>query len=178
MTEMHKQLRRPELQRSVFSFAQTSPSDLVRSKLSPSEMQYRALAYLPDELLNHIPEDGNTYSLFQGFQATIPESPPGKRHRRRVSRGRKLLEEQHDEPGGSVTMAKLGKERDAVSHQLEMMGIRKNMASSEIREIDNKILNLTRMREIVLERLADLEQAEAVLEHDRTYVAGDAWIWD
>ena len=46
------------------------------------------------------------------------------------------------------------------------MGIRKNMASSEIREIDNKISNLNYMRKIVLDRLAGLEQEEAMLEHD------------
>lgn len=51
-------------------------------------------------------------------------------------------------------------------HELEMLGIRKNMASSEIREIDNKIANLAGMRKIILERLAGLEQEEALLEHD------------
>jgi len=49
------------------------------------------------------------------------------------------------------------------------MSIRKNMASSEIHEIDNKIANLNSMRRIVLERLAGLEQEEALLEHDSLY---------
>lgn len=40
------------------------------------------------------------------------------------------------------------------------------MASSEIREIDIKIMNLNNMRRIVLDRLAGLEQEEALLEHD------------
>ena len=53
-------------------------------------------------------------------------------------------------------------------HELEMLGVRKNMASSEIREIDLKIANLTGMRRIILERLAGLEQEEALLEHDST----------
>jgi division protein 1 len=43
------------------------------------------------------------------------------------------------------------------------------MASSEIREIDNKIANLGSMRKIVLDRLAELEQEEALLEHDSMY---------
>lgn len=51
-------------------------------------------------------------------------------------------------------------------HELEMLSIRKNMASSEIREIDNKIANLAGMRKIILERLAGLEQEEALMEHD------------
>ncbi|KAJ5042404.1 uncharacterized protein L3040_004953 [Drepanopeziza brunnea f. sp. 'multigermtubi'] len=168
MSDLHKQLRRPNLQRSVFSFAKTTPTDLVRSKLSTSEIQYRALTYLPDELLANIPEDENVYSLFQGFQATMPEgSPDGKKHKRKVSRGRKLLED--DKSVGSddpPSMAKLRREQNSLNHRLEMMGIRKNMASSEIREIDSKISNLNYMRKIVLDRLAGLEKEEAMLEHD------------
>ena len=167
MSDLHKQLRRPNLQRSVFSFAKTSPTDMVRSKLSTSEIQYRALTFLPDDLLENIPEDENSYSLFQGFQATLPSSPEGKKHRRKISRGRKLIEDDKSEAdGGPPTLAKLKKEQKALNHQLEMMGIRKNMASSEIHEIDNKIANLGIMRGIVLDRLAGLEQDEAMLEHD------------
>ena len=172
MSDLHKQLRRPNLQRSVFSFAKTTPTDLVRSKLSTSEIQYRALTFLPDELLNNIPDDENSYSLFQGFQATVPTtspsgSPRGKRHQRKVSRGRKLLEDDKSESDSTPpSLAKLKKEQSALNHQLEMMGIRKNMASSEIHEIDNKLSNLNFMRKIVLDRLAGLEQDEAMLEHD------------
>jgi division protein 1 len=171
MSDLHKQLRRPNLQRSVFSFAKTSPTDLVRSKLSTSEIQYRALTFLPDELLRNIPDDENTYSLFQGFQATLPtsptSSPKSKRHQRKVSRGRKLLEDdKSDSDSTPPSLAKLKKEQNALNHQLEMMGIRKNMASSEIHEIDSKISNLNSMRKIVLDRLAGLEQEEAMLEHD------------
>lgn len=155
------------MQRSVFSFANTTPTDLVRSKLSTSEIQYRALTYLPDELLANIPDDENTYSLFQGFQATLPDiTPESKRHRRRISRGRKLLEDDKSDAETPPTLSKLTKERKTLNHQLEMMGIRKNMASSEIHEIDNKIANLNSMRRIVLDRLAGLEQEEALLEHD------------
>ncbi len=171
MADLQKQLRRPNLQRSVFSFAKTTPTDLVRSKLSTSEIQYRALAFLPDELLANIPEDENAYSLFQGFQATLPDSSPeGKKHRRRISRGRKLLEDDKSESETPPTLGRLKKERSALNHQLEMMGIRKNMASSEIHEIDNKIANLNSMRRIVLDRLAGLEQEEALLEHDSPYI--------
>ena len=170
MSDLHKQLRRPNLQRSVFSFAKTTPTDLVRSKLSTSEIQYRALTYLPDELLANIPENENAYSLFQGFQATLPEpSLEGKRHRRRIPRGRKLLEDDKSDSDTPPNLSKLKKEKNALNHQLEMMGIRKNMASSEIHEIDNKIANLNSMRRIVLDRLAGLEQEEALLEHDSKY---------
>ncbi|KAK4208448.1 Mitochondrial division protein 1 [Rhypophila decipiens] len=167
MGEVTKQLRRPGLQRNVFSMARTTPTDLVRSKLSTKEIQSRALSYLPEEMLQNIPEAENSYSLFQGFQASFPDfTQEGKKHRRRVSRGRKLLEETPIQPGTPHAVHKLKKEKSSMMHQFEMLGIRKNMASSEIREIDNKIANLAGMRKIILDRLANLEQEEALLEHE------------
>lgn len=169
MAEVHRQMRRPSLQRSMLSVARTTPTDLVRSKLSTREIQHRALSYVPDELLHNIPEDDNSYSLFQGFQASFPElTEEGRGHRRRVSRGRKLLEDRDVgvTPDSPHAVQKLRKEKASMMHELEMLGVRKNMASSEIREIDNKIANLGGMRRIILERLAGLEQEEALLEHD------------
>ncbi|KAK3318644.1 putative mitochondrial fission protein [Apodospora peruviana] len=173
MSEVQKQLRRPNLQRSMFSMARTTPTDLVRSKLSTREIQSRALSYVPDDMLQNIPENDNSYSLFQGFQATFPElTDEGKKHRRRVSRGRKLLEETPIQPGSPHAVQKLKKEKSSMIHQFEMLGVRKNMASSEIREIDNKMANLAGMRKIILDRLANLEQEEALLEHDIIEVEG------
>jgi mitochondrial division protein 1 len=164
MSEVHKQLRRPNLQRNMFSMARTTPTDLVRSKISTREIQSRALSHVPEEMLRNIPEDENSYSLFQGFQATFPNfTEEGKKHRRRVSRGRKLLDEV---PGAHNSVHKLKKEKGSMMHELEMLVVRKNMASSEIREIDTKIANLEGMRKILLDRLARLEQEEALLEHD------------
>lgn len=166
MSALQKELRRPGIQQRVFSYAKASPTELVRSKLSTTEIQHRALTYLPDELLANIPEDENAYSLFQGFQATLPESESEhrKRNKRRNSRGQKLLET--DDGEGKTPLEKLKKERHGLNHRLEMMGVRKNMCSAEIREIDNKISNLNTMRKIVLDRLGDLEQDEVQTEQD------------
>lgn len=170
MSELQKELRRPGIQRRVFSYARASPTELVRSKLSTSEIQHRALTYLPDEILHNIPETDHVFSLFQGFQATLPEvaeSEHRKWHKRRNSKGQKLLGEKDDEDlEGPPALVKLRTERLALSRRLEMMGVRKNMCSSEIREIDNKISNLNSMRKIVLERLGDLEQDELQVEQD------------
>ncbi|ETS83177.1 Mitochondrial division protein 1 [Pestalotiopsis fici W106-1] len=167
MAEVHKQLKRPGIQRSMFSMAKTTPTDMVRSRFSTSEIQTRALSYLSDDMLQQIPDNENSYSLFQGFQASFPElNEVGKKHRRRVSRGRKMIEDTPRTPDGPRHLQSLKKERSSLMHELEMLGIRKNMASVEIREIDNKIANLHGMRRIILERLAGLEQEEALLEHD------------
>lgn len=168
MAEVHKQLKRPTMQRSMFSMARTTPSEMVRAKLSKTEIQHRALTYLPDELLVNIPENDNSYSLFQGFQASFPElTDEGKKHKRRVSRGRKLIDDGKATAGTPQSLHNLKQEKSSMMHELEMLSVRKNMASSEIREIDIKIANLGGMRRIILERLAGLEQDEAILEHDR-----------
>lgn len=168
MSGLQKELRRPGIQQRVFSYAQASPTELVRSKLSRTEIQHRVLTYLPDELLANIPENENLYSLFQGFQATLPEgeSRHRKDHRRLGSNGQKLLGDKDSDVDGSLSVAKLKKDRNDLNHRLEMMNVRKNMCSSEIREIDNKIANLNSMRKIVLDRLGDLEQDESNVEHE------------
>ncbi|KAL6884247.1 WD40-repeat-containing domain protein [Trichoderma longibrachiatum] len=167
MAEVHKQMKRPSVQRGMFSMARSSPTEIVRSKLSTAEIQHRALTHLPDELLSNIPDHQNAYSLFQGFQASFPDlAQDGKKHRRRPSRGRKLLEEGDGTPATPTKLAQLKKEKTAMVHELELLGVRKSMVSCEIREIDNKIANLYGMRRIVLERLAGFEQDEATLEHD------------
>lgn len=124
---------------------------------------------MPDELLNNLPEDTSTYSLFQGFQASVAENDNEHRksHRRRSSFGQRLLNEAGVNSDASPsTIGGMKKERDVLNRRLEMMGIRKNMCSAEIHEIDHKISNLNNMRKIVLDRLASLEMDEADLEHE------------
>ena len=166
--ELHRELRRPMLQRSVFSFAQTTPRELVRSRISVPEIQQRALASVPDTLLANIPEDHNEYSLFQGFQASLPDDSPGAggdAARRRNARGQRLLHDASDDDDDNAnvapSMVALKKQKRAMLHRVEMMKVRKNVCVAEIHDIDNKIANLNTMRKIVLERLAGLEEDEA-----------------
>jgi len=168
MSSITRSMQRPGMQRGVFAFAQQAPTELVRSKLSTTEIAHRAMTFIPDEQLQSIPEDQNTYSLFQGFQATCPEgeSEHRKGHRRRNSKQHKLLGTGDVEEDGPPTIHSLKKKRNRINHGLEMMAIRKNMCTTEIREIDNKVANLATMREIVLDRLAALENDEAEVEHE------------
>ncbi|OAL40517.1 hypothetical protein AYO20_00253 [Fonsecaea nubica] len=168
MNSISRQMRRPGIQRAVFSFSQQAPSELVRAKLSTSEIAHRALTYISEEQLQNIPEAENTYSLFQGFQASLPEgeSEHRKGHRRRSSKQHRLLGAGDVEEDGPPSIHHLKKKRNSVNHKLEMMAIRKNMCTTEIRDIDNKIANLINMRKLALERLADLENDEAEVEHE------------
>ncbi|KAJ5160129.1 Mitochondrial division protein 1 [Penicillium canariense] len=169
MSGIHRELRRPSAQRKLFSLTQTTATDLVRSKLSTTEIQSRALSSLPDDLLANIPEDSSSYSLFQGFQASLPEEEHGhKKHRRRGSKTQKALRDSQKSGGLTAGPAGLKEERDALGRRLDMMGVRKNMCSAEIHEIDNKIANLHKMRQIVLDRLAGLEMDEAAMEVELT----------
>ncbi|OXV05458.1 hypothetical protein Egran_06774 [Elaphomyces granulatus] len=167
ISDIHRELRRPTVQRRILALAQTTPTDLVRSRLSTSEIQSRALSSLPAELLKNIPEDTSTYSLFQGFKASLPDpsNEHRKSHRRRSSRGQRLLGEAERGNALPQSVGGLKKERQILHHRMEMMNIRKNMCSAEIHEIDNKVTNLTNMRKIVLDRLAGLEMDEADLDH-------------
>ncbi|KAI2789912.1 Mitochondrial division protein 1 [Penicillium oxalicum] len=169
MSDIHRELRRPTAQRKVFSLTQTTPTDLMRSKLSTSEIQSRALSSLPDDLLANIPEDTSSYSLFQGFQASVPEEEPStKKHRRRSSKAQKALKDNEKAGMLKAGPTALKEERKALARRLDLMGIRKNMCSAEIHEIDNKIANLHKMRQIVLDRLAGLEMDEAAMEVEIT----------
>jgi division protein 1 len=169
--ELHREFRRPLMQRSVFSFAQTTPREIVRSRISVPEIQQRALAYIPNDLLSNIPEDNSEFSLFQGFQASLPDEPTGhgKKHGRHNARGQRLIgrgDEEEDDTKLPPSMRKLRNQKNGMSHRLEMMGVRKHMCIAEIHEIDNKIANLNTMRKMVLDRLAGLEIEEGELEHD------------
>ncbi|KAF1841211.1 mitochondrial division protein 1 [Cucurbitaria berberidis CBS 394.84] len=169
--ELHRELRRPMLQRSVFSFAQTTPREIVRSRISVPEIQQRALSYIPNDFLANIPEDNNEFSLFQGFQASLPDAPSGhgKKHGRHNARGQRLIgggEDEEDDKNVPPSMQKLRNQKHSMSHRLDMMGVRKHMCVAEIHEIDNKIANLNTMRKMVLDRLAGLEYEEVELEQD------------
>ncbi|KKF92838.1 Mitochondrial division protein 1 [Ceratocystis platani] len=182
MTQVHKQLTKPSIQRGVFALARTTPTDMVRSKFSRREIQHRALTTLSDEMLRNIPKiDNNTYSLFQGFQASHPEMAEDENNKTgsgsganrlsqkgRLERSRKLLRDAEDsgDPYSPQTLIAMKRDKASLTHDFEMLGVRKNMATCEIREIDNKISNLAGMRRILMERLASLEQDEALLEHD------------
>jgi division protein 1 len=160
----------------VFSIARAgNPRELIRSKFSHSEIEHRALSYLPDELLRNVPERRSTFSLLDGFKASLPTtdddvdaaiSGKKKAHGRRNSKGQKLLIAVEEEEKGPAKLVKCKRDRDRLEHKLEMMGVRKTMCASEIREIDEKIANLNTMRKVILERLAGLEDEERDMEHE------------
>lgn len=164
------------IQRSVFSLAKAHPRELIRSNFNTTEIEHRALTYVSDDLLQNIPQTRSPFSLLEGFNASLPDETSlaekvsrRRKGRRGGSKEQKLLE---DETSGPPQLVGMKREKDRLDHRLEMMGIRKTMCASEIREIDDKIANLNTMRKVILERLADLEQEEHDLEGEIGELAG------
>jgi mitochondrial division protein 1 len=118
MTSISRTMRRPAIQRSMLSFTQQAPTELIRSKVSTSEIAHRAITFISDEQLANIPEVDNTYSLFQGFQASMPESESEHRkgHRRRSSKQQKLLGAGDVEEDGPPNIQSLKKKRNPQEH--------------------------------------------------------------
>ncbi|OQO09455.1 hypothetical protein B0A48_04855 [Cryoendolithus antarcticus] len=173
LSTVHRSLRRPMIQRSVFSFAKANPRELIRSNFNTAEIEQRAITFIPDELLKNVGKSSSPYSLFEGFQASVPEDDGeetlaekvGRRRRKHGSKGQKLLAGAvAEEEEGPPALAKLRGTKGRLDRKLEMMGIRKTMCASEIKEIDAKIQGLSDMRRVVLERLKGLEEEEYELE--------------
>lgn len=86
-----------------------------------------------------------------------------KKHGRKGSKGQKALEGVGEE-GEGEKLGRVRREKGRAEHRLEMMGVRKTMCASEIREIDGKVGRLQALRKVALERLAGLETEERDLE--------------
>lgn len=93
--------------------------------MSPSDISFRAITYLPDELLYDIPETGDSaLSLFQGFKASLPDAgsstalrkgTKGHMHHRRQSKANEHLTEGQ----------RLQRERDSLVRDLDVITVRK-----------------------------------------------------
>ncbi|ORY85638.1 WD40-repeat-containing domain protein [Protomyces lactucae-debilis] len=164
-------LKRPSFQKRLLS--STSPSELLRTNLSPSEISYRQITYLSEEMLRDIPEDdgSQSISLFQGFEASLPDTPRKSLERKRIShhshRRSSSIQGRSSSVNGRIRQsrtpdsAKWEKERDLTNHKLEVLGVRKALASQEIKEIDGKLAKLNSMRSELIAKLEQFEIMEA-----------------
>ncbi|KAI1539433.1 Ndh NADH dehydrogenase FAD-containing subunit [Pyrenophora tritici-repentis] len=136
--ELHRELRRPLMQRSVFSFAQTTPREIVRSRISVPEIQQRALAYIPNDLLANIPEDNSEFSLFQGFEASLPENM-GHRLEMMGVRKHMCVAEIHEIDN---KIANLNTMRKMVLDRLAGLEIEEGELEQDLLTVDNQIEDL------------------------------------
>jgi mitochondrial division protein 1 len=102
-----------------------NPRELLRTTLS--DISLNTITHLPDELLYDIPETGDSpLSLFQGFNASLPDSSPStalrkgsKSHSHHHKPGSKPHSELHTEAH------RLHRERSSLLQDLEVLTIRK-----------------------------------------------------
>lgn len=158
-------IRKPAFQKRFFSFnKRRAPSEVVRSTLaSKDDIRYRALTTIPDELFSNLPRGASNFSLFQGFQALTTTSDytvsPGIDDLKRA-----LPDSNTPKELKPPTRKQILREKEAISHTLDLLEIRKGLAANEITEIDRKVAHLQSTRSIVFERVASLEQEEFHLE--------------
>ncbi|KAH3686198.1 hypothetical protein WICPIJ_002832 [Wickerhamomyces pijperi] len=129
------------------------------------------------------------FSLFQGFNAALPainEEIELNKSLKSDARGDDIIKQithqdsnsESDEefkfklPFGitkekiadTYSTNKLTGYKDKIGENLDLLEIRKNLAASEIIEIDNKIAKLQELRQLVFKRVAKIEQNELFLE--------------
>lgn len=166
-------LRKPAFQTRFFSFKRRAPSEVVRSTLASKEdTRYRALTTIPDELFANLPRGTNTFSLFQGFQASTSSND----HLGVLAGGLedlKLALPDENTPKELIPPSRkeILKEKDSINSTLDLLEIRKSLAANEINEIDRKICHLQSTRAIVFERVATLEQEEFQLENKLRHIS-------
>src|SRR5262245_15108634 len=98
---------------------------LIRTTLTPSDISFRAITYLHDELLYDIPETGDTaLSLFQGFRASLsdPSSSTALRNGSKSSHHHQTSTSKGQ--GSFSNLQKLQRDRDALAKDLEIVTIR------------------------------------------------------
>jgi division protein 1 len=169
-----------------------SSTEYYKQAFKTSKAAYKLLTHIPDELLDDIPEEKTTssFTLFQGFNASLPAVDEEIELNKSLSDGdlfvKKLTESQEqgkneddddqfkfklpngitpDKINESYSTDKLSFYKEQVSNNLDLLEIRKNLAASEIMEIDNKISKLQELRKLVFKRVAKFEQNELFLEH-------------
>jgi division protein 1 len=178
------QRRSPHIDLSGSKFA--TSSEYFKNKFTSSKAAYKVLTHISDDLLQDIPDEKpqTSFTLFQGFNAAIPAIDEEIELSKNLQQGSDFLqkltssqkEDQDDYdfklPNGitkekiqdSYSTPRLNQYRDQISDNLDLLEIRKNLAASEIIEIDNKISRLQGLRQLVFKRVAKLEQNELFLE--------------
>ncbi len=107
---------------------------------------------IPQSMLEALPENRCKVSLLQGFRATLTPLP----HPAAPLTPRQI--------SASNSAPQLNEYKVSISASLDLLELRKSLAAQEIADIDDRIALLQNKREIVFDRVANLEQEEMLLE--------------
>ncbi|KAK9369143.1 hypothetical protein V1509DRAFT_621271 [Lipomyces kononenkoae] len=165
INDMAPSLRRPDIQRRIFSFnpggARVSRGGgSIVGKAAPNLL-------LSKEMLSDLPESKHIYSLLQGFKATLPEPSVEESQ---ISN--KLIRSSRSKPMEPVQETKLElngikrleTDKADVIRKLQRLDIRKSTVIEGIRELDSRIEQLNAIKKRNLDRLSKFEDQEIELE--------------
>lgn len=167
-----------------------APSEFLRANFSRDEISYRATTHISDQLLEEIPEEnGRSFSLYQGFEASIPqvdeelelfkelqlEEKSDKLLTSGVEEGvREALENRLNNPlPWDISKANIRKSTDPgdlghfkarIGQKLRNMEVKKDLSANEILDLDDQIAKLHKKRAAVFQKVAKLEKDEIFLE--------------
>lgn len=132
---------------------------------------------ISDEMLQQLPANQeDVFSLFQGFNAVLPEINEAIEM---VRDGKLLQDERSALPLGitpdkikhSQNPTQLSSFKDEINYKLDLLEIKKGISSNEILEIDSKIQLLHELRSKVFDQIKRFEQDEILLESQLTEIA-------
>ncbi|KAJ8103105.1 hypothetical protein POJ06DRAFT_62986 [Lipomyces tetrasporus] len=168
MNDMAPTIRRPEMQRRIFSF-RSGAARVSRGSASivgndPPNLNL----LLSKEMLLDLPESQYAYSLLQGFKATLPEpsaEETGKVNNKLVRSSKSKAKEPVLEPEPDLNgVQRLEKDKKDLIRKLQRIDVRKAIVIQGIHEIETRIEQLQSIKQRNLERLSKFEDQELELE--------------
>ncbi|KAK9465869.1 hypothetical protein V1512DRAFT_36627 [Lipomyces arxii] len=167
INELAPTMRKPAMQRRLFSF-RTGGARVSRSNASVIAASAPNML-LSKEMLADLPEGKYSYSLLQGFKATLPEHSAEEtkqnnklvRSAKSKSKSKELVVEVEPELTG---IQRLERDKKDAIRKLQRLDVRKAIVVQGINELEARIEQLNVIKQRNMERLAKFEDQELELE--------------
>ncbi|KAK7207274.1 hypothetical protein BZA70DRAFT_270891 [Myxozyma melibiosi] len=168
MSELAPTLRKPAIQKRLFSFKGTAAA-MARGRATTSIADGSGEGIMiTKEMLQDLPDGGTRYSLIQGFNATLPEPSEKEKEQGKmvyVGKGKnKKMEPEESEPE-LTGIQRLVKSRQDAVRKMQRIEIRKAIVEQNVTEIDRRIEQLLAIKNRNMERLAKYEDQELEIEN-------------
>ncbi|KAK9446452.1 uncharacterized protein V1518DRAFT_423989 [Limtongia smithiae] len=179
MNDMAPALRKQDAQRRMFSFRNaTSLASSRRAAAAANSSNAVGFGDAPalllsKEMLQDLPESSLSFSLLQGFRATLPENSAAqevaadntKKQLVKKSKKSKVPEQQLQPVTEPLTgIPRLQADRKDMLRKLQRIAIRKAVVQQGVREVDARIEQLVAVKNRHLERLAKFDEQELDIE--------------
>ncbi|KAG5438555.1 hypothetical protein PCANB_002659 [Pneumocystis canis] len=156
--------KKPDLYRYIIPYVYIKK--YLGNILQQKSSSFYIFTFLPDELLYDIPESKKyLYSLFQGFLVTFNEenNPEGYKIsncKNKTTTKNNTLKNPSNQDTNNTSLEYLKKEKDQILYNINIINIQKSLMSSEIREINEKINVLGKIKSGLFDKLQKLRHQE------------------